>query len=181
MFAFIQKRYGFTDYQIAQLKYTFTILFSELSKLVLISFFYHNQIGTYFYALVLLSFLRLSTGGLHAKTYWGCFFMSFIFFCLAINLLPFINIPKAAIAVFIIACMAVIYFTGPVASVFRTQPEGSMKKRLIAQSLIVIFIHLILFCTFDSKLLTVGSWIIILQTGQLIVAKFCIHKEEVKS
>lgn len=177
MFAFIQKRYGFTDYQIAQLKYTFTILFSESSKFVLISFFYHNQLGTYFYALVLLGFLRLSTGGLHAKTYWGCFLMSFMFFYLAINLLPLINVPKAAMAILLVGCMAAIYCIGPVASVFRTQPEGSMKKRLIAQSLIVIFIHLVLFCTLDSRLFTVGSWIIILQTGQLMAAKFCIHKE----
>ena len=177
MFTLIQKRYDFTNYQIAQLKYTFTILFSELSKFVLISFFYRNQLGVYLYALILLSVLRLSTGGLHAKTYWGCFLMSFIFFWLAIKLLPQIDVPKVVMVILIISGMAAIYRIGPVASVFRMQPEGIMKKRLIVQSLIVIMIHLILFCIFDSKLLTVGSWINVLQTCQLIAAKFSVHKE----
>ena len=131
MFTLIQKRYDFTNYQIAQLKYTFTILFSELSKFVLISFFYRNQLGVYLYALILLSVLRLSTGGLHAKTYWGCFLMSFIFFWLAIKLLPQIDVPKVVMVILIISGMAAIYRIGPVASVFRMQPEGIMKKRLI--------------------------------------------------
>lgn len=176
MFALIQKRYGFTDYQIAQLKYTFTILFSELSKFVIIGFIYHRHLAMYLYAMALLSILRLSTGGLHAKTYWGCFFASFVFFCLSISLLPQLHLPKIVLAALIIGCMIAIYLIGPVASVFRTPPEGSMKKRLVAQSLIVISIHLILFCMFDSIFFTVGSWIIILQTSQLIAAKFIVRR-----
>ncbi len=176
MFALIQKRYGFTDYQIAQLKYTFTILFSELSKLVLISLFFHDCFSVYLYAVILLGVLRLSTGGLHVKTYWGCFAVSFAFFFAAISLLPQISIPKAIIAVCLIGCMIAVYLIGPVASVFRTPPEGSMKKRLVVQSLIVICIQLILFCIFDSIYFTVGSWIIILQTIQLVAAKFCVRR-----
>lgn len=176
MYALIQKKYGFTDYQIAQLKYTFTILFSELSKLVIIGFIYHNHLALYLYAMALLSILRLSTGGLHAKTYWGCFFASFAFFYLSISLLPQLHISKVVIAALIVGCMIAIYLIGPVASIFRTQPEGNTKKRLVAQSLIVISIHLILFCIFDSIFFTVGSWIIILQTSQLIAAKFLVRR-----
>ena len=180
MYALIQKRYGFTDYQIAQLKYTFTILFSELSKFVIIAFIYHNHLAVYLYAAILLSILRLSTGGLHAKTYWGCFFASFVFFYLSISLLPQFHVSKIVLAALIIGCMIAIYLIGPVASVFRTPPEGSMKKRLVVQSLIVVFIHLILFCTFGSVYFTVGSWIIILQTSQLIAAKYLVFSKEVK-
>ncbi len=176
MFALIQKRYGFTDYQIAQLKYTFTILFSELSKFVLMSLFFHDRFSVYLYAAVLLGILRLSTGGLHVKTYWGCFAVSFTFFYASISLLPQVSVPKAVMAVCIIGCMVAVYLIGPVASVFRTPPEGSMKKRLVSQSLIVIFIQLILFCIFDSIYFTVGSWIIILQTIQLIAAKFFVKR-----
>ena len=180
MYALIQKRYGFTDYQIAQLKYTFTILFSELSKFVMIALFYHNRFSVYLYAAILLSLLRLSTGGLHVKTYWGCFAASFAFFYLSISFLPQFHVSKIVLAVLIIGCMIAIYLIGPVASVFRTPPEGSMKKRLVVQSLIVVFIHLILFCTFDSVYFTVGSWIIILQTMQLVVAKYLVFSKEVK-
>lgn len=177
MFAHIQKKYGFTDYQIAQLKYTFTIISSELSKFVLLFLLFRNRSGTYLYAAVLLSVLRLSTGGLHAKTYWGCFLMSFTFFLLSISLLPCLYVPKRVMLLLLIVCMAAIGCIGPVASIFRTQPEGRTKKRLIVQSLVIVSIHLVLLCVFDSRLLTVGSWIIILQTCQLIITKFFVHKE----
>lgn len=173
MFTLIQKKYDFTDYQIAQLKYTFTILFSELSKFVIISFFFYDRFALYIYAAVLLGILRISTGGLHAKTYWGCLFMSLMFFCASIYLLPQIGISKIWMIVMILGCTAAIGLVGPVESVYRQPPTDSMKKRLVAQSLITVFIHLILFRSIDNKVFIVGSWVIILQTIQLVIAKIC--------
>lgn len=173
MFTLIQKKYDFTDYQIAQLKYTFTILFSELSKFVIIAFFFRDCFALYIYAAVLLGILRISTGGLHAKTYWGCLFMSLMFFCASIYLLPQIEISRIWMTVIILGCAAAIGLVGPVESVYRKPPTDSMKKRLVAQSLITVFIHLILFRSIDNKVFIVGSWVIILQTAQLVVAKIC--------
>lgn len=178
MFTLIQKKYDFTDYQIAQLKYTFTILFSELSKFVMIAFLFRNHFAMYLYAAVLLGILRPSSGGLHAKTYWGCLLMSFLFFYTSICLLPQIEISKLLMCIMILGCMIAVYLVGPVESVYRKPPTDSMKKRLVAQSLTIILIHLILFCLYDSEILAVGSWIIILQTIQLTIAKIC---KEVKS
>ena len=175
MYALIQKKYDFTDYQIAQLKYTLTVLFSEISKFVIMAFLFRNHIAMYLYAALLLGVLRISTGGLHAKTYWGCLFMSFLFFCVSIYLLPQIEITKMWMAVLIIGCAAAIGLVGPVESEYRKPPSDSMKKRLVAQSLIIILIHLILFCLNDSEILTVGSWIIFLQVAQLTIAK--IYRE----
>lgn len=175
MFTLIQKKYDFTDYQIAQLKYTFTVLFSELSKFVIIAFLFRHHFAIYLYAAVLLSILRLSSGGLHAKTYWGCLLMSFLFFYTSICLLPHIEISKIWMAALILGCAAAIGLIGPVESVYRKPPTDSMKKRLVAQSLLTIFVHLILFWFFDNELFVVGSWVIILQTLQLTVSK--IYKE----
>lgn len=173
MFTLIQKKYDFTDYQIAQLKYTFTVLFSELSKFVIIAFLFRNHFAIYLYAAVLLSILRLSSGGLHAKTYWGCLLMSFLFFYAPICLLPHIEISKIWMAALILGCAAAIGLIGPVESVYRKPPTDSMKKRLVAQSLIAVFIHLILFCLYSNEMFIVGSWVIILQTAQLVIAKIC--------
>lgn len=178
MFTLIQKKYDFTDYQIAQLKYTFTILFSELSKFVIISFFFYDRFALYIYAAVLLGILRISTGGLHAKTYWGCLFMSLMFFCASIYLLPQIGISRIWMTVIILGCAAAIGLVGPVESVYRKPPTDSMKKRLVAQSLITVFIHLILFCLYNNEMLIVGSWVIMLQTVQLVVAKICREVRE---
>lgn len=171
MFTLIQKKYDFTDYQMAQLKYTFTILFSELSKFVIISFFFRNCFALYIYAAVLLGILRISTGGLHAKTYWGCLFMSLMFFCASIYLLPQIGISKIWMAVLILGCAAAIGLVGPVESIYRKPPSDSMKKRLVAQSLITVIMHLILFYLDNNEMFIVGSWVIILQTAQLVIAK----------
>lgn len=175
MYALIQKKYDFTDYQIAQLKYTFTILFSEISKFTIMAFLFRNHIAMYLYAAVLLGALHISTGGLHAKTYWGCLFISFSFFFAAIYLLPQIGIPKTWMTVLIVGCAAVIGLIGPIESKYRKPLTGHAKKRLVAQSLIIILIHLILFCLNDSEIFTVGSWIIIVQVAQLAIAK--IYKE----
>lgn len=175
MFALIQKKYNFTDYQIAQLKYTFTIIFSELSKFMIMAFFFRNCIVLYLYAAILLSALRLSTGGLHAKTYPGCLLMSLSFFCAAIYLLPQIRISKLLMCVLVLGCMAAICLVGPVASVYREQPDEHRKKRLVIQSLTAIFIQLVLFLIFDNRSFVVGNWVIVLQTAQLIISK--IYKE----
>ena len=178
MLTFIQKRYDFTDYQIAQLKYTFTILFSEISKLAIIAFLFHSRFDLYVYAVILLCILRLSTGGLHAKTYWGCFLVTLCFFYAAIYLLPQIVLPKIAMAILILGCMFAICLIGPVASIYRTPPDDHKKKRLICQSLIAIFINLVLFGLFNNQLFIVGNWVIVLQTFQLIISKI---SKEVKS
>lgn len=178
MLTLIQRRYDFTDYQIAQLKYTFTVLFSEISKFIIIAFFFRDCFALYLYAAVILGILRISTGGLHAKTYWGCLLISLMFFCVSVYLLPQIIISKITMSVLILGCMLAICLIGPVASVYRTPPDNHKKKRLVFQSLIAIFIHLVLFCLFDNRLFVVGNWVVVLQTAQLMIARAC---KEVKS
>ena len=175
MFALIQKKYDFTDYQIAQLKYTFTILFSEISKLVIIAFLLRNHFTMFLYAAVLLCTLHISSGGLHANTYWGCLLMSFLFFYVPICLLPHTGIPKIWMTAMLVGCAAAIAFIGPIESKYRKPLSDRAKKRLVARSLAIISIHLILFCLYDSEIFTVGSWIIIFEVAQLAIAK--IYKE----
>lgn len=175
MYALIQKKYGFTDYQIAQLKYTFTVLFSEISKMVIIAFLLRNHFTMFLYAAVVLCTLHISSGGLHAKTYWGCLLMSFLFFYVPICLLPHTGIPKIWMAVLLIGCAAAIALIGPIESKYRKPLTDRAKKRLVAQSLIIILIHLILFCLYDSEIFVVGSWIIVFEVAQLAIAK--IYKE----
>lgn len=175
MFALIQKKYDFTDYQIAQLKYTFTVLFSEISKFAIMAFLFRNHIAMYLYAAVLLGALHMSTGGLHANTYWGCLLMSFSFFFASIYLLPQIGIAKIWLAVLVVGCAAIIALTGPVESKYRKPLPDHAKKRLTAKALIIISVHLILFCLSDSEILAVGCWIILLLAVQLTIAR--IYKE----
>lgn len=172
MLAYIQKKYDFTDYQTAQLKYFFTITFSEVSKFIIISIFFHKQFGVYLYAFFLLSMLRLSVGGLHAKTYWGCFFVTLLFFYTAICILPQIRIAKQAMTFLLTGCMLITYRIGTVSSSLRKEPDADHKKRLALQSLFIISIHILLFHLFDNTLFMAGSWTVILQTIQLIAAKF---------
>ena len=75
MLTYIQKKYKFTDYQTAQLRYTFTIIFSEVSKFIILLLIFHGQSVAFLYSFILLGILRLSVGGMHAKTYWGAFLL----------------------------------------------------------------------------------------------------------
>ena len=172
MLTYIQKKYKFTDYQTAQLRYTFTIIFSEVSKFIILLLIFHGQPAAFLYSFILLGILRLSVGGMHAKTYWGCFFASLTFFYAALILLPQFRVTKTALFLLLVGCMLITCKTGAVSSPLRREPGPDKKKRLVQQSLFTIFMHLILIVLFDDKLFTAGSWIVILQTIQLVISKY---------
>ena len=87
---FLKTQYEFSDFQIEQLKYTWKMLASEFSKLIIMGILFHNILGIYAFAVVIMLLLRFSTGGLHCNTYLSCFLVSFAYMFLALAVLPVI-------------------------------------------------------------------------------------------
>lgn len=169
---FLKEQYEFSDYQIAQLAYLAKTFISEFSKLLIMGFFFREQLGIYLFAVVVLILLRTATGGIHCRKYISCFLVSFIYMFLALIVLPDIPINKVFQLVLLFICMLCNYYIGPVTSPVHEALEDSLVKRVKIQAFLVIFFYLTLtYIIPESTCVSAGFWIIILHTLQLIAAR----------
>jgi len=172
MHEFLKEQYEFSDYQIAQLKYLFKTVTAEFSKLAIMAFIFRDKLGLYFFAVTVMLLLRTSTGGLHCKTYLGCFAVSLGYMFLSIEILPLITVNKLLQMILLFACMLLNYYIGPVTSAVRRPLQERVIKRVRLQAFIIIFFYLTLtYILPETVYVTAGFWVVILHTVQLAAAK----------
>lgn len=168
----LKTQYELSDFQIAQLYYLWKSLASEFSKLIIMGILFHNILGIYAFAIIIMMLLRSSTGGLHCRTYLSCFLVSLTYMFLSLVILPAIPVNKLLQMILLFACILCNYYIGPVTSKFRRTPSEKMVKRVRGQAFVIIFFYLTLtYITPENPYITAGFWVIILHTVQLIAAK----------
>lgn len=178
MYKFLKEQYQFSDFQIAQLQYTWKTFFSEFSKLMIMGLVFRNILGRYVFAVIIMMLLRTATGGLHCKKYISCFLVSFTYMFLSLAILPYIPINKVFQLILLFICMLCNYYIGPVISEVHRPLSNSCTKRVKIQAFLVIFFYLVLaYIVPESSYITCGFWVIILHTLQLTAAKL-LKKEE---
>lgn len=164
--------YQFTDYQIAQLHHLSKTIFSEISKLLIMGIFFRNELDIFCAAIITLWLLRISTGGIHCKTYISCFLLSFTYMFISIRLLPLIPINKLFQMILLFVCIQVNYRIGPVTSdIHLPLTQKYIKKGRLNAFVIIFFFLVITYIIPENKYITACFWIIILHTLQLIIAK----------
>lgn len=172
MFRYIQKKYQFTDYQIAQLNFLCLTLFSELSKTFLIGILFIHELPIFIWCLLVFQLMRTSTGGIHFKRYVSCLCMSIFFFFMCIDILPLIPIDKTVELVLLVICAYISYIIGPVVSAVHLElsPESiaASKNRLMY---VVFGYSVFLFIMPQYRFISVGFWVIIFNTVMLVIAK----------
>lgn len=175
MFKLIQTKYEFTDYQIAQLKFFFLTVAAEASKLLIMGFIFRENLLLYIWSIFILQLVRSACGGLHCKTYWGCFFLSLIYMFLAIEILPQIYMVKFLQMLFLLVCIVVTYHVGPITSAKHPTLSDEVCHKLKIKFYSVIFVfYILLFVMPENRYVTTGFWVIILNTLQLITAKILV-------
>ena len=175
----LQTEYGYSDYDIAKVKYVLTCIFSELSKLIIfgIIFGLTGYFASFIISLILLLFLRINIGGFHCKHYISCLLLTSVILYASIVLLPNIMHPSYILILIISAiCMIVNYSIGPICSPFRPSPDSLLLKHCRNNGFIVIFIYVLFVSIFQNNTflvpyIYVGFWTIVLHTVQLIIAK----------
>lgn len=171
--AYLKAEYGYSDFQIAQIRYALLSILSETSKLVImgIFFYYTGNLSLYLWATIVLCTLRTATGGLHYDHYWSCLLVTFLFLCTGILLLPLVPLIMYGHIILLCLCIGINYRYAPIVSSYRPIPDGISIQKSKMQSFIIIMIYaLFMFIIPENPYLTVGSWIIILQSLQLFVA-----------
>lgn len=171
--AYLKTEFGYSDFQIAQIKYALLCILSESSKLIILGIFFYNmdKFSLYLWATIVLCTLRTATGGLHYNHYWSCLLMTFLFFFAGILILPMLPLMMYGHILLLGVCIGINYRYAPIVSSYRPIPDGVSVKRSKMQSFVFITIYaLLMFIIPENPFLTVGSWIIILQSLQLFVA-----------
>lgn len=169
---FLKKNYQFSDYQIAVLGFMAKTLASELSKLLIMGFIFRNRLGIYVAAVTVMIFLRTATGGLHCKTYISCFLVSFTYMFLAIMVMPMIPVNKVFQLILLFICMLCTYYVGPVTSTVHVPLKDGLVKRVKIQAFLFIFFFIVAtYIVPENPYITVGFWVIILHTLQLVAAR----------
>lgn len=179
MHDFFEKNYGFSDYQIAQLAHLTKTILSEISKLFIMCFFFLNELDIYAVSIIILLFMRTSTGGLHCKTYFTCLVSSSLYMLLCIKVFPLFPTPLYLQLFLLICCMIINYKLGPVTSdTHFPLTEQRIKKGRLRAAFIIFIFSVILYVIPECKYIPACFWIIIVHSLQLIYAK--IRRKEKK-
>ena len=156
---FLKRQYQFSDFQIAQLQFFVKTMSSELSKFLIMGFIFRDRLGLYLFAMAVMLPLRIAVGGLHCKTYLSCLLVSFSYAFLSLM-------------IFLFACMLCNYFVGPVTSTVHVALSEEHVKKVRVQAFVFIFFYIVvLYIAPENSYVTVGFWVIILHTLQLIAAR----------
>lgn len=179
MHDFLKEQYQFSDYQIAQLKFTVKSLASEFSKLLVMGLAFRHELGRFVFAVAIMMLLRTSTGGLHCKKYITCFLVSFAYMFLSLMVLPQIAVNKVFQLILLFICMLCNYYIGPVTSKVHRPLNLNCIKRVRLQAFLIVFFYLTLtYIVPENSYITAGFWVIILHTLQLVAAKIIKKKGE---
>lgn len=170
--AYFKKKYNLSGYQIAQIIFLFKTLGSELSKIVIMGLLFFNHISHYFFALFIMLFLRCTTGGLHFYTYLGCLLTSIFYLGMAIYVLPHFILPQYIQLLLLLLCILLCNYIGPITSKYRPKECESRFNKFKKIITMFIFIYaLILYIIPENTYISVGFWVIILHSLQLLLAK----------
>ncbi len=174
---YIQNKYEYNNYQIAQLKYLFKTIFSEISKIIIMGILFFHNLNFYLFSLLVMLCLRCCTGGFHFYTYWQCLGLSIVFLFFPAIVLPRFFLPFLLRMALLSACSLCCYTIGPVPSKYRPPLAYQNIKR--CRRLVggyIIFYSVLIYLFPENPLFNAGFWIIILHTLQLMAAK--ARKEE---
>ncbi|MCM1134239.1 MAG: accessory gene regulator B family protein [Clostridium sp.] len=169
---FLKRQYQFSDFQIAQLQFFGKTIASELSKLLIMGFVFKDRLGLYLFAMAIMLPLRIAVGGLHCKTYFSCFLVTFSYTFLSLMVLPSIPVNKLCQMILLFICMLCNYYIGPVTSTVHVALSKHHVKKVRIQAFLLIFFYIVvLYIVPESPYMTVGFWVIILHSLQLILAR----------
>lgn len=172
----LKERYGLNNYQLAQLRYVFKTLFSEISKFLIMLILFHEKFPLFLCTVTLLCLMRITSGGFHCNTYIGCLIFSVTYMILCINILPRLYFEKIVRLVFTVICIFINYFFAPVSSEKHVPLNNSARyKYKLLSTAILTFYLIIMLIVPDNQFFITGFWVIILHIVQLLLA--VIHKK----
>lgn len=179
----LQKEYGFSDYQIKLLRFSFTGILYDVSKTLIFAVYFTaiGKLPEFLFALVPLVLLRTRSGGIHFKKYWTCFLFSFLYLSLVIHVLPgAVILHPLAVYPILLICAVADYLVGPntlkakvVAqdAFLRDAQKSRIQKAKIECFQVVLIVAVFMFLFPANRYLIVSFWTVVVHAVQLVITK----------
>ncbi|MDF2505986.1 accessory gene regulator B family protein [Clostridium sp.] len=164
----------FSDLDLKKMEYGLICAFDEITKFIpyFIIFWIFSLQKYYIVTLIFFCPIRLFSGGYHAKTYWGCFFISFIVFFIIIISGKYLVINSALILSLLIISFIAICIFSPVDNINKRIKSKERKMKLKYYSILIILI-LIIACYFipnnflNTAVISIVSATIMMMIGKI--------------
>ncbi|MCH3963939.1 MAG: accessory gene regulator B family protein [Clostridium sp.] len=165
----------FSKLQLKKMEYGLICFFDEITKLVpyFIIFWIFSVQDYYLIALLFFCPIRLFSGGYHAKTYWGCFCISFIVFLSIITLGRYLSINIVVLILLLTISFVLICIFSPVDNINK-KIKSEKRKVLLNHLSILAALSLIVACYFipdkflNTAVISILSSTIMMMLGKII-------------
>ncbi|APM40637.1 accessory gene regulator ArgB-like protein [Clostridium kluyveri] len=139
----------FSDLELKKIAYGLECILDEITKIIpyFIIFWIFSLHKYYLVILIFFCPIRLFTGGYHAKTYWGCFFITFIIFTAIILMGKYILINNIILIVLLIISFIFVWIFAPVDNINKRIKSEQWRRKVKHISMIITFC-LSVFCYF---------------------------------
>ncbi|MBV7273886.1 accessory gene regulator B family protein [Clostridium sp. PL3] len=163
----------FSDLELKKMEYGLTCLWDEITKLIpyFIIFWLFSVQGYYIVTLIFFCPIRLFTGGYHAKTYWGCFFISFVIFSLIIVIGKYISFNTTILIAALIISFILVCIYSPVDNINKRIKSKETRMKLKRFSIIITFCLSLLCYFIPCRFLPTAALSIISATMLMIIGK----------
>lgn len=178
----LQREYGFSDYQIKLLRFSFTGILYDVSKTLIFAVYFTviGKLPEFLFALIPLILLRTKSGGIHFKKYWTCFLFSFLYLALVIHVLPNVALHPLAVYPVLLVCAVTDYLVGPNTLkarvtaqdvILRDAQENRIRKAKIECFQVVLIVAVLMFLFPENRYLIVSFWTVVVHAVQLVITK----------
>lgn len=168
----LNKTIPFSDNDAEKVLYSLTAIVSDFSKLIVffILFFLIGQLNLFLVSFVYTTILRIVIGGLHFKSFWGCFIFS-LFYYFTIITLYLLDVNTSLINILYICSLIPIILLTPMVTIQRDAARKLNKNIYKISGFIIYSLYFIIFNSTQNTLSQIGLWVVILQSLQLLTIK----------
>lgn len=164
----------FSDLELKKMEYGLLCIFDEITKIIPYFIIFWLLSLEKYYIVILIFFcpIRLFSGGYHAKTYWGCFFISFIIFLGMIIIGKYVSFNTSIIITSLIVSLILVCIFAPVDNVNKRikSKEWRLKLKYIS---IAITLSLSVLCYFaphrflSTAVISIIGAVIMMMVGKI--------------
>ena len=162
--------------ELEQIQYALHTILNEVFKIIILIILFSviGNLNYLLFSMLILLSIRIFSGGLHAKTLWGCLMWTTLFFTLTSIIAPVM--PKLNLWTYYILSLlnlVVIVIHSPYPNPKRPVKRKKRKQylKILAISFSIFWTYILLFKMNNSAYLNCGIVTILLQSSQLIYIK----------
>ena len=168
----------FSELELKKIAYGLECIIDEITKIIpYFIIFWIFSLHKY-YLVILLFFcpIRLFTGGYHAKTYWGCFFITFITFTAIIFMGKYILINKMVLIALLGISFILVCIFAPVDNVNKRIKSDQWRRKVKRISIAITF-SLSVLCYFlpqaflNTAVISITFSVVLMMVGKIMDLK----------